>query len=114
MFRIGAVTNGRSDNQRRKLNTAGLHSSFDCILISEEVGIQKPDPKIFQMALSALKAEPTGALHVGDDEVNDMVGGKNAGVMTCWVSQGLTYPEHLAKPDFYIESIADLKSLLIL
>jgi putative hydrolase of the HAD superfamily len=112
IFRIGAVTNGGSNNQRTKLKTAGLQSSFDYILISEEVGIQKPNPEIFKMALNALKAEPTCALHVGDDPVNDVIGSKGAGVMACWVSQGLTYPKHLEKPDLYIESIADLRTLL--
>jgi putative hydrolase of the HAD superfamily len=113
-YRIAVVSNGGSRNQRRKLESAGLESSFDAVLISDEVGAAKPDPEIFELALRELTVEPSHAMHVGDDEVNDVMGARRAGILTCWVSRGLTFPGTLAAPDFTIESVADLDRLLTL
>ena len=46
-FKIGAVSNGLADVQYRKLETMGLRDLFSCIVLSEVIGIRKPDPIIF-------------------------------------------------------------------
>ena len=52
---------------------------FDLMIFSEEVGIRKPDPEIFNLASRGLKVEPCEAVHVGDNLKSDVWGAKNAG-----------------------------------
>jgi len=77
---LGIITNGYSVMQRRKIEHHGFGECVDHILVSEEVGAHKPDPRIFQEALSRVKAEPRQAMHVGDHTTNDIGGAMNAGL----------------------------------
>ncbi|HEX3527451.1 MAG TPA: HAD-IA family hydrolase [Thermoanaerobaculia bacterium] len=62
------------------LESLGLARSFDAIVYSSEVGVEKPDPRIFLSALGRLKVEPAAALHVGDGKVEDAEGAAAAGL----------------------------------
>ncbi len=82
-FRLGLITNGYSDSQRGRLDAAGLSQFFDPILISEEVGIAKPDARIFDMALRALELSAEDVIYVGDSIGHDCAGCQNAGIGFC-------------------------------
>jgi putative hydrolase of the HAD superfamily len=62
------------------LESLGLARSFDAIVYSSEVGVEKPDPRIFLSALGRLKVKPAAALHVGDSKVEDAEGAVAAGL----------------------------------
>jgi len=62
------------------LESLGLARSFDAIVYSSQVGVEKPDPRIFLSALGRLKVEPAAALHVGDGKVEDAEGAAAAGL----------------------------------
>jgi len=62
------------------LESLGLARSFDAIVYSSEVGVEKPDPRIFLSAMGRLKVEPAAALHVGDGKVEDAEGAAAAGL----------------------------------
>ena len=66
---------------RPELKDQGILDLFDSVVLSYEHGIQKPDPKLFRMALDELGVEPTDALMVGDSPTNDG-GGVELGVTT--------------------------------
>ncbi|MFH1568718.1 MAG: HAD family hydrolase, partial [Gemmatimonadota bacterium] len=55
---VGVVSNAFPDVQYDKLRAIGLEGAFQCVLLSEEVGVRKPDPRIFHQACAALGAEP--------------------------------------------------------
>ncbi len=61
----------------------GLAQPFDTLIFSDEVGLAKPNPAIFQMALERLGASAEEAMHVGDDLVLDLLGAHNAGMRAC-------------------------------
>ena len=82
-YRLGMITNGYSDSQRGRLEAAGLQALFDPILISEEVGIAKPDAQIFDMALTHLRLPPDAVLYVGDSLSHDREGCRRAGIDFC-------------------------------
>ena len=82
-FRLGVITNGYIDSQRGRLNAAGLTPFFDPVLISEEVGVAKPDARIFQIALAALDLRPEDVIYVGDSISHDYQGCQNAGIDFC-------------------------------
>ncbi|MCS7050197.1 MAG: HAD family hydrolase, partial [Thermomicrobium sp.] len=70
----GLVTNGPSAIQRAKLERLGIARLFPIVVVSEEVGVAKPDPAIFHHALGLAGVRPSEALYVGDHPVNDVMG----------------------------------------
>jgi len=74
------VTNGSSLVQRRKLDHAGLEERVKHVVVSEECGLQKPDPAIFHKALSLVGCAPTEALMIGDHPHADVGGAEAAGI----------------------------------
>jgi len=83
--KLAIVTNGLKDVQRGRFGRSPIRSHFDSIVISEEVGVQKPDPAIFVHALESLDHEDKGSvLMVGDSLTSDIQGGVNFGIDTCW------------------------------
>ena len=83
---MALVTNG-SKSQREKIDAIKASSYFDEILISEEVGIAKPDPRVFQMAMSKLDATPDQSVFIGDSLEHDVSGARNAGMMTVYCNR---------------------------
>lgn len=79
-IRVGVLTNGPSAHQRRKLEVSGLGPELDAIAISEELGIGKPDPRAFALALDLLGTRAEETAMVGDSLENDVLGGIGAGL----------------------------------
>ena len=88
-FRLAIVTNGPSELQRRKIERFGLAERVDWIVISGEVGVEKPDRAIFDhvRGLTGVAAERTA--HIGDSLVTDVAGANAAGVLSIWVRNAL-------------------------
>lgn len=79
-FRMAAVTNGVRFVQERRSKKLGLERFFEFVLTSEEVGVEKPDPRIFWIALERMGLKKEDALYVGDDPASDLEGARNAGI----------------------------------
>ncbi len=79
-YKLGLVTNGTGETQRAKLQALALDGLFDPVLISEEVGVRKPDQRIFELALASWGVVAESVLFVGDDPVSDILGAKAAGM----------------------------------
>ncbi len=58
----------------------GIRHFFDVIVASQVVGVSKPNPRIFSIALQHLRVEPTDAVHIGDSYHTDVIGARNAGI----------------------------------
>ena len=110
---MASVSNGLADVQYRKLETMGLYDLFSCIVLSEVIGIRKPDPAIFQKAASLIHVKPAECLYVGDSYVNDVIGAKNAGMQACWLNPESIKPQdETIKADFIISKLEELPALL--
>lgn len=70
------------------LKRLGLARSFDALVYSSEVGVEKPDPRIFEEALRRLEAEPGAALHVGDGRLEDVEGAQAVGMRALHLTRG--------------------------
>ena len=105
----GVVSNG-SGNQIKKLERMGLASRARCIIVSEMVGLKKPDPAIFQRAAAELNLEPPTVLFVGDNPENDIAGATSAGMQTAWLKRALPWPDSLpnVRPNWTVTSLAEL------
>ncbi len=112
-FPLGLITNGYSDSQRGRLDAAGLSQFFDPILISEEVGIAKPDARIFEMALHALDLSAADVIYIGDSIGHDCAGCQNAGIDFCHYCPDLaTDRPPLPAVKYQIGHLPDLIDLL--
>lgn len=78
--RLAAVSNGLGPVQRARLADAGLMQYFDALVISCEVGMAKPDPRIFEAAMKLLSSQKEEAVMVGDGAASDMAGAQAAGI----------------------------------
>lgn len=86
-WRTAVITNGNTRMQRRKIARSGLQPLIDATVISEEVGLRKPDPRIFQLAREQVGAGATeSGWMVGDLLHTDIAGGAAAGLRTIWLS----------------------------
>lgn len=104
------LSNGIASVQRRRIDRSGIGVYFKEILISTEVGIAKPDPAIFALAIEKLNRRREDILCVGDSPSSDIRGGHNAGIDTCWFSPwDVTYPAEEPRP---LYRISDLRQLL--
>jgi haloacid dehalogenase superfamily, subfamily IA, variant 1 with third motif having Dx(3-4)D or Dx(3-4)E len=77
--KLGLVTNWNPDC-RRILTVLGLIGYFDVLIISSEVNVEKPDERIFRMALEQMSATPQESLFIGDNYYDDGVGSMNVGI----------------------------------
>ncbi len=88
-YKLGVISNNFG-NTRGWCDEYKLSSLFDVIIDSTVLGVAKPDPKIFQVALSDLGVAPSEAIYIGDSYKADMVGAKNVGMWTAWMIGGQT------------------------
>jgi putative hydrolase of the HAD superfamily len=111
--RLALVTNGAPDVQREKLAATTLAGRFDAIVISVEVGVAKPDPRIFRAALDALEVTSADAVMVGDSLERDVAGARRAAVRSVWLDRAGMAISGPVVPDARIQSLRDLRDSLI-
>ena len=83
-YRLGLITNGTSHGQHLKIDKLGIRHRFEVIVVSGDVGIHKPDPRIFELCLSKMRLDPTQAVYVGDHYENDVRGAQAVGLSAIW------------------------------
>lgn len=112
-YKLGILTNGDSGMQWRKIETSGIKEYFDFICVSGDIGIQKPEPEPFYAACRGLGVQPCECVYVGDNPKNDILGAKNAGMCSVWVSTcgPWRYPAY-ERADFEVENISHLPEIL--
>ncbi|KLN61705.1 hypothetical protein WH96_05130 [Kiloniella spongiae] len=112
-WKIGIVSNGQTHIQMRSLFALNLDRLVDTYLISETVGLRKPDPQIFELAALKLSVLPSDCVFVGDAPEADIIGAQRAGMKTVWFPNGAHWPKDLAtKPDATIHSLMKLTGVL--
>ena len=82
--KLGLITNGPVEWQRRKLHALGMTDWFDAVLISEAEGIQKPDARIFLRGVERCGVAASEAMFVGDHPQTDVAGARDAGLVPVW------------------------------
>lgn len=111
-IKTALVTNGPTQFQKNKLKTLKISDSFNAVLISEEVGLKKPDSAIFELALSKVDAKAEDTVFVGDNPINDIYGAHNCGIKTLWISNGIEWPEEGFTPDYTADRVEKLIEIL--
>ncbi len=112
-FRLALITNGLQDVQRPRLAGSPIRDFFDLVVISEEIGAAKPDPRFFDYAFQKIGSPPREAvLVIGDSLTSDIQGGINYGLDTCWVNPLGLPPDPHTQPTFEIRSLPELAPLI--
>ncbi len=89
-YPLTIISNGFKEVQHYKFEHSGLAPYFTHMLISEEVGINKPQPQIFEIALERNGITADQAVMVGDSYSSDIAGAKAAGIDQIWIHEGET------------------------
>ena len=84
---IGVVSNNVVGEQLDKIRTCGLERYLDTVVISEEAGVAKPDPRIFEIALARIGCDASEAVMVGDAWGTDVAGARAAGLRVVWFNR---------------------------
>jgi putative hydrolase of the HAD superfamily len=84
-FKLGLVSNGKSPFQENNFSALGVGDLFTTLIVSETVGCSKPDPKIFEIACSAIEVTPRECIFVGDNPNSDIRGAADLGMYTVFV-----------------------------
>ncbi len=111
-LRMGVVSNFYG-NVEALCMEAGMKPYLKVILDSIIVGMKKPDPKLFQMAIDQLGVPPSEIVFVGDSFERDILPAKALGMMTFWMAgDKARVPPDPSKVDGILYSLEDLGSLL--
>lgn len=111
-WRVGILTNGASVIQRAKISAAGLTDMVDALVISEEIGVRKPEPAAFRVAVARCGGTgPEEAWMVGDNPSTDIFGAHQAGLRTIWL-RGRPWPYGVPAPDHTVDTVTDAINLL--
>ena len=114
-IRVGVVTNGPL-TQLEKLKRTRLLDVIDGYCISDEIGVAKPDPEIFEEALrrcGGVSASAGRAWMVGDTAEADIAGGLNAGMRTIWIRRDRAWPVEEYAPELVANDIGEAVDYVI-
>ncbi|MDP9802985.1 HAD family hydrolase [Acinetobacter calcoaceticus] len=81
-YKLGLVSNGKSPFQENNFYALGINEFFSTIIVSEAIGIRKPDRRIFEYACKELGYIPNECIFVGDNPKADIEGAHKAGMKT--------------------------------
>ena len=109
------ITNGLQSTHIERIALLGLEEHFDHTLISDAVGMAKPDPSIFHHALALAGCTAGEAAMVGDNPVNDIAGAQAVGIAAFWFNpHGRPQPPDVPFPvGGEVKTLAALHALLL-
>jgi len=115
-LRLGVITEGPAVKQAEKLLRLGLAGYFDpeAIFISDQLGISKPNPKLYRRACTLAGVEPARAMYVGDNAPNDVDPANEVGMKTVLCRRGGRHDHKPSRtaPTHIIHSLEELEELL--
>jgi putative hydrolase of the HAD superfamily len=92
------ITNGTTAQQERKLLLTGLDRLVAGWVVSEQAGVRKPDPRIFQLAAQRAGQSLDGAWMIGDSAAADIAGAHRSGLPSIWLDRGRRWPAEAPRP----------------
>ena len=113
-YKLIIVTNGLTVVQEKRIKQSSIAKYFNNIVISENIGISKPNPGIFEYALKDMdNIDKSQILMIGDSLSSDIQGGINFEIDTCWYNPNKFENKTNLNPTYEVSSLKELKSLLL-
>ncbi len=112
-YHLGVISNGITIKQWEKLIRLGLNHFFDEVVTSQEAGVEKPDEKIFKLAMGKMGCKAEKSVMVGNKFSEDILGALNTGMSAILVNSELTKSEeeYIKKENLKVDVIKDLNEL---
>lgn len=114
-YRMYILSNGFTELQSRKMHSAGIEGYFDGIILSEDIGVNKPNPEIFYHALQVAGVGASEALMIGDNLEVDIAGASRVGIDQVYydiAASGGNAVSLQPSPTYVVTSLLDLKGIL--
>ena len=112
-YKLGIITNGMKEVQYSRVENSAIGKYIDKIIVSDDIGISKPNAGIFEYALKELGTEDKKeSIMVGDSLSADIQGGINFGIDTCWVNLKNDSPNDKIKPKYTVTSLEEIYRIL--
>jgi putative hydrolase of the HAD superfamily len=109
---LGILTNGTVGAQEAKIAHLDLSDRVDAVVVSEAVGVKKPDRRIFEIILEALDTHAADAVHVGDHPVNDVQAATEAGLTAIWLRGWQDWPTDDPPAEHVVDRLVEVPPLL--
>ena len=101
--------------QRARLSNSPFDGFFDPLIISDEVGVAKPTPRIFEILLEkAGITDKTSVLMIGDSLSSDIAGAAAAGIDSCWFNPSGSDSDEGSAADYMIKQLSEIKDIVYL
>jgi len=114
--RTGVITHGWTSKQSEKLIRLGIADLLDprAIFISDQVGISKPNPKLYGQALRSLGLDAPSVVYVGDSLANDIAPPKGLGMIAIWARRAAKPGQdaRAIRPDHAVDDFRELAAVL--
>jgi len=108
-FGLVLATNGIKEVQRSRFSASMLEPYFHAVVISDEIGVAKPEAGFFTEMFSRMKCpKKSEVLIVGDSLSSDIAGGSNFGIDTCWFNPEGHSNDSSVEPTFEIGDLLDV------
>lgn len=109
--RVGVITNGDLDYQQEKIAAVGLADLVEHVIASGEVGVPKPDPRIFQVACWRFGVAASDVAYVGDRLYTDAIGAGRAGLTGVWLNRSGRAMTNAESHDARAAAVAEIATL---
>lgn len=110
---LSIVTNGVGSTQIARVKNSEIGKYMSSLVISEEVGYAKPDPRFFSEAFRIIGCtQDDHILIVGDSLTSDIQGGINSGIDTCWYNPNMQEYDSNVKINYIIHDLRELLSIV--
>lgn len=107
------VSNGTITAQTKKIRVSGLGELMDGIFLSEQLGVEKPDVHFFEQVFAQTGlTDKTQIMIVGDSLSSDILGGNNAGIITCWYNPEHKQSKNSVRIDYEITDLHEIYNLI--
>ena len=110
-YEMYILSNGFKELQYRKMETVGIVKYFKRVILSEDIGINKPNPELFRYALSIVRNQNRNCLMIGDSFEADIVGAANAGIDQLFFNRS-NLKECFFTPTYEVENLYEIKNIL--
>ena len=111
-YPLTIVTNGFVEVQYEKFDKSGLKNYFSHIVLSEEVGCQKPNPRIFEEALRMNGLQAEDVVMIGDSWNSDIQGAINAGIDQIWIRKSQDPLPEGQSATYLVQSLSEVMEIL--
>ncbi|MBC8553990.1 MAG: noncanonical pyrimidine nucleotidase, YjjG family [Candidatus Brocadiales bacterium] len=109
-YKMHIITNGFSEVQETKLKVSGMGKYFTEVITSEEAGVKKPDPLIFQFAFNKTGARPYNSIMIGDDYEVDIIGARDVNMKQIFFDPENKFGKNGST--YYINCLKEIEGIL--